>query len=103
MKFIDEYRIIIEELMKKDISFKVNTENEMIEFEGGVYVDVEEDDYTDNVAVCYCVGARLREAEFDLKEVREVIDYVQEELDRKWIANIIYKERDTWKQHYTSV
>ncbi|MGP5096198.1 hypothetical protein [Staphylococcus equorum] len=55
----------------------------MIEFEGGVYVDVEEDDYTDNVAVCYCVGARLREAEFDLKEVREVIDYVQEELDRK--------------------
>lgn len=81
MKAIDEYRVLIEQLMLKDISFKVNTENEMIEFEGGVYVDIEEDDYIDNEAVCYCVGARLREVEFDIKEVDKVVDYVQEILN----------------------
>lgn len=75
MRFIEEYQTIINQLMKSDISFKVNMEKELIEIED-IYVDVEEG-WT-NEPVCYSVYARDRGRSFNLDEVEKVITEIQE-------------------------
>lgn len=75
---IESYQRLIEQLIKSNISFRVNTEHEKIEFNNDIYASVEVD--LEDEAVNYCVGAGLRELDFNLEDVTAVINYIEKQL-----------------------
>lgn len=75
---IESYQKLIEQLIKANIGFRVNTEHEKIEFNNDIYASVEVD--LEDEAVKYCVGAGLRELDFDLEDVTAVINYIEKQL-----------------------
>lgn len=79
MKFMSEYRPLIEQLMKSNITFKVNMEKELVEISDSIYVYVEEG--WQDEAESYSVGFGLREKTFDLDEIDKVISFIKDELD----------------------
>lgn len=79
MIFFNEYQPLIEQLMKSNITFKMNMEKELIEISDGIYVYVEEG--RENEAESYSVGFGLREKTFDLDEIGKVISFIKDELD----------------------
>ncbi|WP_215388664.1 hypothetical protein [Staphylococcus aureus] len=82
MKFMSEYQQLIEQLLKSNMSFKVDAEKEVIEINDDIYVYVEEG--WENEPESYSVGARLREVTFDLDEIDNVISHINDELD--WLG-----------------
>lgn len=79
MRFIDEYKRLIEQLMKSNITFKMNMEKDLVEISGSIYVYVEEG--WEDEAETYSVGFGLREKAFDLDEIDKVISFIKDELD----------------------
>lgn len=75
MKYIKYYQEIMNRLMLENISFKMNTEKQLIEI-GDVYVNIEDD--LDDEAQNFSVGANLRETDFKLNDVDGVIAYIKE-------------------------
>ncbi|EZX75039.1 hypothetical protein [Staphylococcus aureus] len=82
MKFMSEYQQLIEQLLKSNMSFKVDAEKEVIEINDDIYVYVEEG--WENEPESYSVGARFREVTFDLDEIDNVISHINDELD--WLG-----------------
>ena len=79
MQNVEYYQPLITELLKRNIDFKVDNENEMINFEGSIYVCVEESRNNEE-AIGYSVGAGVRERDFELDELSEVINYIEGKL-----------------------
>lgn len=75
MKNIKLYQEVIAELLKREIDFRVDNKNDMIQICDDLYFCVEVNNFDE--AVGYSVGARLRETDFDLEEVNAVVDFIQ--------------------------
>ena len=82
MKNIEVYQPLIETLLTRNIDFQADNQNEMLNIATNLYVCVEKDDFEE--AVGYSVGSRLREFDFTLNQVNEVVDFIQEEIEREW-------------------
>jgi len=80
MKHINEYQVLITELLKREIDFKVSNREGVINFYGDIYVYVEESRFEEK-AIAYSVGARFRERDFELQEISGVVDYIEEMME----------------------
>ena len=80
MKYINELQPLMMELLNQSIDFKTDNQQEMLIISEGVYVRIAESEY-DEEAVGYSVGAKLREADFTLEEIDDVVRYIKEKIN----------------------